>query len=55
MNTIYTLQEPYLFSFSFSKIVILADFTSSIVSVHSSINLSIDFFYIYNFHSLNIH
>ena len=47
MNTICTLQElrsqePYLFSFS--KIVILANFTSSIVSVHSSINLSTNFF-----------
>ena len=34
----------YLFSFSFSARVILANLTSSIVSVHSSINLSSNFF-----------
>ena len=32
------LQEPFL------KIVILANFTSSVVSVHSSINSSTNFF-----------
>ena len=40
----YTLQELYLFLFSFSARVILANFTSSIVSVYSSINLSTNFF-----------
>ena len=44
INTIYTLQELYLFSCSFSARVILASFTSSIVSVHSSINLTTNFF-----------
>ena len=44
INTIYTLQELILFSFSFLVRVILANFTSSIVSVHSSINLSTNFF-----------
>ena len=48
-HTIYTLQEPYLLSFSLSKecnsiVVISANFTSSIVSVNSSINLSTNFF-----------
>ena len=38
------MQELYLFSFSFLARVILASFTSSIVSVHSSINLSTNFF-----------
>ena len=44
INTIYTLQELYLFSFSFSAKAILASFTSSIVSVYLSINLSTNFF-----------
>ena len=44
MNTIYTVQELYLFSLSFSARVILASFTSSAVSVHSSTNLSTNFF-----------
>ena len=37
-KTIYTVQELYLFSFSFLARVISANFTFSIVSVHSSIN-----------------
>ena len=44
INTIYTIQELYLFALSFSVKVILANFTSSIVSVHSSVNLSTNFF-----------
>ena len=40
INTVYTVLELFLFSFSFLTRVILASFTSSIVSVHSSINLS---------------
>ena len=43
MNTIYTLKELYLFSFSFSG-VILPNFTSSIVSAHLLIKLSNNFF-----------
>ena len=44
INAICTVQELYLFSFSFSARVILANFTSLMVSVHSSINLSTNFF-----------
>ena len=43
-NTVYTVQELRLYLFSFSARVILASFTSSIVSVHSSTNLSTNFF-----------
>ena len=38
------IQELYLFSRSFSARAILASFTSLIVSVHSSTNLSTNFF-----------
>ena len=44
----------HLYLFSFSAKVILASFTSSGVSVHSSTNLSTNFFCTYNFYSLNV-
>ena len=40
----YKVQELHLYFFSFSGKVILAIFTSSTVSVHSSTNLSTNFF-----------
>ena len=51
-NTMYNVQED-LNTFLGSAKVILASFTSSTISVHSSTNLSTDFFYTYNFQSLN--
>ena len=43
-DTVYTVQELHLQLFSFSARVILASFTSSTVSVHSSINGATNFF-----------
>ena len=43
-GTIYTVQEVDLCVFSFSARAILAIFTSSIVSAHSSTNLSTNSF-----------
>ena len=43
-NTIYTMQELHLRLFSFLARVVLANFTSSTVSVHSSINRATNFF-----------
>ena len=40
----YSVQETHLYIFSFSARVILASFTSSTVSLHSSTNLSANFF-----------
>ena len=55
-NTMHSMQELYLFLclFSYSTQVILACLTASTVSVHSSTNLSTNFF-LYNFHNLNTH
>ena len=43
-NTIYSVQELHLYLFSFLDKVILASFTSSTVSAHSSTNLSTNIF-----------
>ena len=43
-NTMYSVQELHLCLFSFSARVILASFTSLLVSVHSSTSLSANFF-----------
>ena len=43
-NAIYTVQKLYLLTLSFLAWVILASFTSSIVSVHSSINGATNYF-----------
>ena len=43
-NRIYSVQELHLCLFLSSAKVILASLTSSIVSVHSSTNLSTNFF-----------
>ena len=53
-NTVYIMQELHLQLFSFSARVAIAGFSSSTVSVHSSIYLS-SFFCIYNFHNLKTH
>ena len=47
--------KNYYHQYNISARVILASFTSSTVSVHSSTNLSSNFLCTYNFHSLNIH
>ena len=52
-NTMYSVQKLHLCLVLFSVKVVLASFTSSTVSVHSSTNLSTNFFLHLNFHSLN--
>ena len=54
-NTMYSVQELHLCLLLFSAKAILAIFTSSAFSVHSSTSLSTSFSYVYNFHSLNTH
>ena len=44
INTMHIVQQLHLCLFSFSAKVILAAFTSPIVSAHSSTNLSTNFF-----------
>ena len=51
-NIIYTTQESH-FLLSFDEIISKVSFPS-IFSLHSSTNLSIIFFYTYNFYNLNI-
>ena len=43
-NTMYSMEELHFCLFLFSDMVIVASFTSSTVSVHSSTNLSTNFF-----------
>ena len=54
-NTMYSVQELHLWLFSSSAEFILASFTSSSFSRHSSTNLSTNFFLHVQFHSLNTH
>ena len=54
-NAIYSMQELHLCLFLSSDAVILSNFTSSISLVHSSTNLSTNFFLHLQFHNLNIH
>ena len=57
-NIIYTIQEPDVLLLSLDEIISKVSLESisfpSIFSLHSSTNLSVIFFYTYDFYNLNI-